>query len=96
MKHPALKKAIQSNGISRRFGNIFAPDFLGKLGFFTGFTKKAGKLGAEPFVDSCLRIAMEEGWGASLASHCARLKANYGIEILPQSLDERFNESSEA
>ena len=96
MKHSTLKKAIQSTGISRRFGNIFAPDFLYSLGFFTGFTKKPGKLSTEAFVDSCLRMVMEEGWSASLASHCASLKANYGIELHPQSLDERFNESSEA
>jgi hypothetical protein len=40
-------------------------------------------------------MVMEEGWSASLASHCASLQANYGVEIHPQSLDERFNESSE-
>lgn len=96
MKHSSLKKAIQSTGISRRFGNIFRSKFLYELGFFTGFTMKDGKLSTEAFVNSCLGLALEEGWGGSLASHCASLKANYGISIHPQSLDERFNPSSES
>lgn len=95
MKHSTLKKAIQSTGISRRFGNIFASNFLYQLGFFTGFTKRPSQLGTEGFVDSCLRMAMEEGWSASLASHCASLKAADGVDLHTQSLDERFNESSE-
>jgi|AntRauTorckE5430_2_1112549.scaffolds.fasta_scaffold07929_2 hypothetical protein len=96
MKHSTLKKAIQRTGISQRFGNIFASNFLYQLGFFTGFTKRPGQLSTEVFVDNCLRMVMEEGWGASLSSHCSSLKAHYGVEMHPQSLDERFNEHSEA
>jgi hypothetical protein len=89
------KEVLQSKAVGKRFGNIFATNFLSTLGFFTGFIKSTGLLTAQAFVHSCLDMAMNSGWGGSLTTHCAKLKADYGIEIHPQSLNERFNKRSE-
>lgn len=41
-------------------------------------------------------MANEEGWGGSLNQHCQLLNREFGVQIKEQSLNERFNSSSEA
>lgn len=96
MKHPTLDKAWQSKGISLRFANIFDNIFLTALGYFTSFTRRQGIIDAKMFVDSCLKMVTEDGWAGSLNQHCVLIKEQFGINITEQSLNERFNEGSEA
>lgn len=95
MKHSPSKEVLQDKELGGKVGKIFGSEFLSTLGVFTGFTKRAGLLDAQSFVGSCLGMVREEGWGGSLSDHCAQLSSTYDIGIQPQSLDERFNESSE-
>lgn len=96
MEHPTLNKAWQSKGISLRFANIFDNIFLTALGFFTSFTRRPSIIDAKIFVDSCLKMVNEDGWSGSLNQHCVLLREQFGINITEQSLNERFNERSEA
>ncbi len=96
MEHLTLKKAWQSNGLCQNLSSIFLGTFLERLSVFTGFTKRKGPITGEIFVNSCISMAMEEGWGGSLNQHCMVLKKGFGILVREQSLNERFNKNSES
>lgn len=96
MKHSSSEEGWQDKEVSGKLGKLFGSEFLETLGVFTGFTKRIGQLDAKSFVGSCLRMVCQGGWGGSLSEHCVHLSCHYGVKIQPQSLDERFNGTSEA
>ena len=95
MEHPTLKKAWQSNGLCKRFSSLFSSIFIEDLSVFTGFTHRKSAITGEIFVNSCISMAMSEGWGGSLNQHCGVLNEEFKVLVKEQSLNERFNESSE-
>ena len=85
--HEKLKHLIR---ISKE---LFSLDYIDKLSKNSGFTKRKGKLSAKDLLAFNI-FSSEDMCTKSLSTLCARFEAQFGILMLPQSLNERFNDSS--
>ncbi|MPQ45058.1 IS4 family transposase, partial [Clostridium tarantellae] len=85
--HEKLKHLIK---ISKE---LFSLDYIDKLSKNTGFIKRKGKLSADAFMAFNI-FSSEDMCFKSLSTLCTRFESQFGILMSPQSLNERFNDSS--
>ena len=85
--HDKLKHLIKTSK------DLFSLDYIDRLSKNSGFSKRKGKLSAKDFLAFNI-FSSEDMCTKSLSTLSARLDAQFGILMSPQSLNERFNDNS--
>jgi hypothetical protein len=89
MRHLIEESKIKQ--ISRQLQELFDKASIEEEALCTGFVQWFRQLGGSDFAQMCIQGVTKDGMAASLTELCA-IALDLGVEICPQSLNERFNE----
>lgn len=81
--------------ISSLLQKVFSKDQLDRLAHEAGFVKKERKFTGHSFAQLCIQGVTGEGLAASLTELCG-VAQSLGVEVVRQSLDDRFSEEASA